>query len=51
MNGVSKKFCILALVLGQISALAGSTDDKFPYAILVVVCFVSYLLVRFFGKD
>lgn len=55
MNGISKKFCILTLAFSQLSALAAMAvkagESPFPYACLITGCFVSYLIVRFFGKD
>ncbi len=46
MNGVSKKFCILALAFSQLSALAAGSTEKLPYAYLITGCFIAYLALQ-----
>ncbi len=49
-NGVSKKVCILMLAINSIVGLAGSAEDKWPYAIVVGVMFIAYVIVRAFSE-
>ena len=49
-DGVSKKVCILMLAINSVVGLAGSAEDKWPYAIVVGVMFIAYITVRAFTE-
>ena len=49
-NGVSKKVTVFMLVVNSIIGFAANAPNKLPYAILIVVVFVVYLLIRAFTE-
>jgi len=49
-NGVSKKVTILMLAINSVVGLAGSAEDKWPYAIVVGVMFIAYVTIRAFTE-
>ena len=47
-NGVSKKVCVISSCISGVLGLAANAPDKLPYAIIVGIMFVAFLVSQVF---